>query len=143
MERFIVDHNLMRLGRWLRLLGMNAANPEDADDQRLLSTAKQDQRILITRDRRLADACRSSGADCILILSSKIEDQLAEMAEFGLVLKLNPQRCTICNCILEQDLSGQNESWGCQGCGKVYWIGSHWRKMEKILENIRSSNFSH
>ena len=29
VERFLVDLMLMRLGRWLRLLGQDVANPED------------------------------------------------------------------------------------------------------------------
>jgi hypothetical protein len=144
VEQFIVDHMLMRLGRWLRLLGMNVANPEDADDQKLLQRAKQDIRILLTRDRKLADACRSKGVDCILIRSSNIEHQLSEMARHGIILKLNPRRCTICNSLLDQEIrsSGEKELWSCQGCGKAYWKGSHWIKMEKVLEKIRSADFS-
>jgi len=144
VEQFIVDHMLMRLGRWLRLLGMNVANPEDADDRKLLLRAKQDHRVLLTRDRNLADACFSSGVGCILILSSNIEHQLSEMAKHGIILELNPKRCTICNNLLDQEIqsSGEKELWICQGCGKAYWKGSHWTKMEKVLEKIRSANFS-
>jgi uncharacterized protein with PIN domain len=144
VEQFIVDHMLMRLGRWLRLLGMNVANPDDADDQKLLQIAKQEHRVLLTRDRKLANTCFSKDVDCILILSSDIEHQLSEMAEHGIILELNPKRCTICNNLLDQEIQSYSEKelWICQACGKAYWKGSHWTNMEKVLEKIRSVKIS-
>ena len=145
MERFLVDHMLMRLGRWLRLVGMNVANPEVVEDLALLRRAKQENRILVTRDKKLFEASRTSGLDCILIHSSDIENQLAEMARFGIILKINPKRCTICNAPLQLDpnLSVQKEVWRCQECGKNYWKGTHWQRIEEILEKIRHQELNH
>jgi len=140
VEQFIVDHMLMRLGRWLRLVGMNVANPEEVDDLALLNKARRENRILITRDKNLFEACKSSGLEGILIRSSDIENQLAEMARFGIILKIQPKRCTICNAPLRMnhDRSDQKEVWRCQECGKDYWKGTHWQRMEEMLEKIRS-----
>jgi uncharacterized protein with PIN domain len=60
VERFLVDQMLMRLGRWLRLVGMDVANPEEANDMLLLLQAKREDRALITRDKRLATLCKST-----------------------------------------------------------------------------------
>jgi uncharacterized protein with PIN domain len=145
VERFLVDHMLMRLGRWLRLVGMYVANPEVIDDLALLSRAKQEKRILVTRDKTLIEACRTSGLDSILIHSSDIENQLAEMARFGIILKINPKRCTICNAPLRLDpnLSVPKEVWRCQECGKGYWKGTHWQRIEETLEKIRHQELNH
>ncbi len=98
MPGFLVDLMLLRLGRWLRLMGQDVANPEESgSDIGLLQKAKTEKRTLITRDKRLADACRAAGVDCILIKASRLEEQLGEMAEFGIPLQLDPQRCTLCN----------------------------------------------
>ncbi len=141
MERFLVDQMLLRLGRWLRLLGMDVANPGNDSDSELLQRAIQEKRTLITRDKRLADACKSLGAECILIKSSRLAEQLREMAQKGVPLRLNPQRCTLCNCILHKVDAEEKATWKCEGCGKLYWEGSHWNNMEKMLEMIRSGKY--
>ena len=59
---------LMRLGRWLRLLGQDVANPEGSSDDELLSQARKENRTIITRDRelfrpagvRVSSACSSA-----------------------------------------------------------------------------------
>jgi uncharacterized protein len=129
---------LMRLGRWLRLLGLDVANPRDASDIELLEMAKRDQRTLITRDRRLEQSCRAAGAGCILIKSSFLEEQLREMRERGITLQLSPQRCTICNSPLRKVKEMEKITWQCTDCKKLYWVGAHWEKMETMLDEIRS-----
>ncbi|VVB70385.1 Mut7-C RNAse domain protein [uncultured archaeon] len=141
MARFLVDLMLMRLGRWLRLLGQDVKNPAGpGEDEGLLSLAKSEGRTLITRDRRLAEACRHADGKCILIRSSGIEEQLAELAEEGVPLVLKPRRCTICNAPLQKIESGSQEmgTWCCPACKKLYWKGGHWQKMEKMLQTVRS-----
>lgn len=143
METFLVDQMLMRLGRWLRLMGQDVANPGTADDRQLMERAKAENRTLLTRDRRLAEACSKAGISCILIHSAHLEDQLKEIASRGISLELKPLRCTICNYPLRRIEAGECESrekeiWQCEGCKKLYWEGSHWRNIEKSLDKVRS-----
>ncbi len=140
----MVDQMLMRLGRWLRLVGTDVANPGVADDPELVIRARQENRILITRDKRLAEVCRTAGVECILIQSTRLLGQLNEMAELGAKMELNPQRCTVCNgplrgavkCASDQFL--HERTWECLVCGKLYWAGSHWKRIEDTLKQIRS-----
>jgi uncharacterized protein with PIN domain len=126
---------LLRLGRWLRLLGQDVANPDGQDDRKLLQRARDENRTLITRDKGLSEACSMSNTRCIFIKSSRLEDQLKEMERLGVRLNLNPAVCTICN----SPLCGMdNEMWMCEGCGKLYWRGSHWRHIEEMLKQLRS-----
>jgi uncharacterized protein with PIN domain len=129
---------LLRLGRWLRLLGQDVANPEGCSDDALLIQAKREGRTIITRDKRLFEACPGRGIKCVLIRSSRISDQLQEMAGEGVPLQLDPQRCTLCNCQLSEVESEQLRKWKCPVCRKLYWQGGHWKKMESTLESIRS-----
>lgn len=135
-----MDQMLMRLGRWLRMLGQDAANPENADDRELMERALAENRTLLTRDRRLAEACSASKASCILIKSSELEEQLRELSRMGIALELKPQRCTLCNSPLRRIGSSGREMWQCESCGKRYWVGSHWQKMEKTLDRVHSGN---
>lgn len=136
--RFLVDLMLMRLGRWLRLLGQDAANPKGSGDEEILSQAREECRTIITRDRELYRSCRRADVGCMLIRSSKISDQLMEMAEAGIALQIDPQRCTLCNSLLQEVESEPPRKWECPVCNKLYWQGGHWEKMEKMLESIRS-----
>jgi uncharacterized protein with PIN domain len=135
---------LMRLGRWLRLVGMDVANPEAAGDPELLIKARRENRILITRDKRLAGDCRTKGGECILIHSTSLLGQLKEMADAGAKMELDPQRCTVCNGPLKAaacragDQSFHERTLECLVCGKLYWSGSHWKRIEDTLNQIRS-----
>ena len=142
-QRYLADLMLMRLGRWLRLLGQDVACPEGESDDALIDQAKAERRTIITRDRGLFQASRSAGLPCLLISSSKLSDQLAEMARAGLPLRLDPKRCTMCNGPLDEvDEVAEGEMpggrrWRCRSCKKLYWVGGHWKKMESMLQEIR------
>ncbi len=144
-RHYLADMMLMRLARWLRMAGQDVSNPpEGADDSGLIEVALAEGRTLLTRDRVLAKRCKKSGADCILIISSDLEEQLCELADAGLSLDLKPERCTLCNGPLEEatgsdigDPARPEEGsilWRCKRCGKVYWRGSHWRGIRERLE---------
>jgi len=138
VQHFLVDLMLMRLGRWLRLLGQDVANPQDASDDRLLLQARNECRTIITRDKELLQAAAGAGISCLLIRSSKISDQLQEMAKAGVPLWLDPRRCTICNGPLQETKTSGMKKWQCSVCKKFYWEGGHWQKMESMLQAIRS-----
>ena len=123
---------------------MDVANPEGADDPELMTQARRENRTLITRDKRLAEGCRTAGVECILIESTSLLGQLNEMVEAGVEMELNPQRCTVCNGLLRGavrcagDQSLHERIWECLDCGKLYWAGSHWKRIEDTLKQIRS-----
>jgi uncharacterized protein with PIN domain len=136
-QRFLVDLMLMRLGRWLRLLGQDVALPKEESDAELLLQAKKDSRTIITRDKELSQACPGTGVQCVLIRSTAISDQLLEMAEAGVPMQIDPQRCTQCNGPLERIEHSGGRRWQCMTCSKLYWKGGHWQKMESMLQSIR------
>lgn len=131
---------LMRLGRWLRLLGRDAVLPAKKSDESLMIQAKDEGRTIITRDKMLFLDANRRGLACHLIHSNKIVEQIIEIADMGVALQIDPRRCTECNGILQETefLQGKALRWQCEDCGKIYWVGSHWRRMENILEEARS-----
>ncbi len=131
---FLADLMLMKLGRWLRLAGEDVANPEGCiEDADLIVKARKEGRVLLTRDKALLARCRKGGADCLLIQSSDLDDQLAQMVDLGLDLRLDPKRCTLCNAPLYMG----GDRWICTGCGKAYWQGSHWDGIDARMARIR------
>jgi len=148
--RFIVDSMLGRLARWLRILGFDAWYFRQIDDPQLLKLHKESGRILLTRDTRMVQ-CRGLGPH-VLVESDLWEDQLREVVE-TLALSLSEEkpltRCALCNRPLETlrpeeaykkgpDFVAHSTSAfsGCRSCGRVYWAGTHRKKISEVLARL-------
>lgn len=144
--RFLCDAMLGRLARWLRALGLDAAFDPDIDDAALVRWAVDEGRVVLTRDRSLPEEWRVSG--CVVVASDDPLEQLREVAErFDLTVP-GPlfSRCLECNEPLERAPAEaverrvpervrdrQREFRRCPACGRVYWEGSHTRRMRRAL----------
>ena len=151
IEKFVADGHLRKLVRDLRLLGIDVAYDPAAEDRQLVRTASDQERSLLTRDRRLLmHAAVRHG------YYPRSQDPLEQTVEvlrrFRLASVLTPfSRCLRCNAPLEPaekaKVLGQLEPLTkihydqfrrCRGCGQVYWSGSHFEKLQKRIEIIRS-----
>lgn len=59
--KFVVDGMLGKLARWLRMMGHNVEYSNSMDDAQLLSLAKDEQRVLLTRDFELCQQAITKG----------------------------------------------------------------------------------
>lgn len=146
--RFLLDGMLGRLAKWLRAAGHDAVYEAPFDDLALAQRARQEDRILLTRDRGLA---RRRGIRSLLIPEEQLDGQLTR------VLSLFPSpetgsRCMVCNVPLEevpraavQDFlppyvrQHHERFWLCPSCRRVFWRGSHWRHMQERLRSCQQS----
>jgi uncharacterized protein with PIN domain len=158
---FIVDRMLGRLIAWLRILGYDTRSaldfkPSNAEDKALVEVAVKEGRVLVSRDRALIGRARKAGAKAVLVKSDGVEDQLEELMRYY-PLDVDPDmtRCTACNSTLREAVASDMDRirkeapphlieantpfWVCDGCGKVYWQGSHWRNILKTAEKIKKS----
>jgi len=147
LSRFVADGHLGKLARNLRLLGIDTAYERDADDRRLLAIAAAEDRVLLTRDRRLLMHSVVRHGFCPR--SDDPELQTREVLQrFGLsdeTQALAPfTRCLQCNAPLtrapldevRERLAGEpltlrfyTEFRRCTGCAKIFWPGSHFQKL--------------
>lgn len=147
--RFILDGHLGRLAAYLRMVGFDALYRNDYQDEELVDISVQDQRIVLTRDRGLLKRSRVTHA--FLVKTRDPWQQLLSVVQrFDLTEKLNPfSRCMACNGlleavekrevaeILEPKTKKYFEEFGrCASCGKVYWAGSHHRKMTELIARL-------
>ncbi len=150
--RFVLDIHLGRLTAYLRMLGFDCVYGINHDDQ-LAEIAGEEKRILLTRDRRLL--MRKSVTDGYCLRSLDSLEQLTEVVQrFDLAQRVTPfHRCLRCNHILEpvskeavldrlEPLTKKyfNEFHICPACGQIYWKGSHYEKMEKLVEKVAGRN---
>jgi uncharacterized protein with PIN domain len=141
---FLLDVGLGALARRLRLLGLDVAWSNDADDPDLLARANAEARALLTQDRRLL--MRRALHRGALVRGSRPDDQLADVLD-RFAPEVDPlTRCTACGGVLapvpkeavarllEPGTSRSYEEFvRCRTCGRVYWHGAHARRIEAMI----------
>jgi uncharacterized protein len=152
--RFIVDAQLGRLAKYLRMLGFDTLYESDYADAQIARISAAEQRIVLTRDRALLmHKLISHGR---YVRGTKPRQQLEEVvSRLDLYRAIKPfSRCLRCNQELEavakeviQDrlppprACFYSRFWMCKGCDRIYWEGSHWRRMEQVVgELVRPSD---
>jgi len=143
---FVVDVNVGKLARLLRLLGLDAAYDHLWRDTKIADLAATQGRIALSRDRSLLKRKKIEFGR--LIRAEDPQDQLLEVLSFfGIKGPFRTfSRCLYCNLELEpvdkaeilhrlEPLTKKyfNVFHICPGCGRIYWPGSHHEKMLKWL----------
>jgi uncharacterized protein len=151
ISRFVVDGHLGGLSRNLRLLGFDVAYHQNADDRQLLKVMARENRVLLTRDRRLLMHAIVQHGYCPR--SQNADEQTIEVVRrFDLAELIAPfTRCLRCNAPLEEATKAEvidklepltkiyyDQFRRCPGCERIYWSGSHFPKLQKRIEEIRS-----
>jgi uncharacterized protein with PIN domain len=138
---------LIRLGRWLRAAGYDTeiAGPGIADRE-LIDHAVREDRLLITRDRKLAEY-RAAPKRVVTLDGNGMAACVRELSERLAIDWLHDpfSRCVLCNTRLvpasldryqqvpKTSLAMADEIRWCPGCDKVYWPGGHVRRMRGRL----------
>jgi Uncharacterized conserved protein len=145
-RRLLLDAMLGKLARYLRMCGYDAAYALDRGveaDAQLLQLARQEARVLVTRNRRLAERADRS----ILVESKQILDQLRELRKTSLTIELSDQgaHCGSCNGNLEtlpetvdrpDHAPAEGPVWRCVDCDQLFWKGSHWESVRERLADL-------
>ena len=144
--RFLLDCHLGRLTGYLRMLGFDSLYQNDYEDSEIAQILKYDERILLTRDRRLLMRKVVVIGYCLRSLDSF--EQIREVVQrFGLKDRIQPfQRCLHCNHALAAIDKGLildrlepltrkyfEEFHICPGCRQIYWKGSHYERMQRVI----------
>ena len=147
--RFILDGHLGRLAKYLRMLGFDTAYNHAITDHEIVRIGTEEHRIILTRDRGLLK--HGSVTHGYLVRSSHPLEQAAEVIRrFDLAGRTCPfRRCMVCNGIIEEvSKESVRETlkprtavfyerfFRCRSCGQVYWRGSHFERMERIIRGL-------
>jgi uncharacterized protein with PIN domain len=151
--RFVIDHNVGKLLKWLRMLGYDSLFFNGEDDGDMVRQALAEGRIILTRDtgvvkRRVITQGRLKA---ILIKSEEPEKQIKQlMAELNIRDRSRPfTLCLECNTPLVPTTPDevkervppyvyktQKQYVECPACRRIYWRGTHWAAMLRKLENF-------
>jgi len=148
--KFIVDNNVGKLAKWLRIMGYDAQFFNGSNDSRMVAIALAEERVILTRDTQIMKrrVVTSGRLKAILIQSDEPERQMHQVID-SLHLNCRSKPFTIClEC--NQPLSEkskqevkdlvppyvfqtQNQYMECPSCHRIYWRGTHWQRMTEKL----------
>ncbi len=147
--RFVADIHLGRLVAYLRMIGFDTLYPDDYRDEELARISDTEGRILLTRDVGLLKRRRVTHGHYV-----RETDSWKQLAEVLSAFQLADQvvlfaRCTACNGSLESvdkatiidQLPPKTQEYydefrRCTQCGKPYWKGSHYQRLEQLLGSL-------
>ena len=150
--KFVLDVHLGRLAAYLRMLGLDAAYSNAADDAELARISAEQRRILLTRDRGLL--MRSAVTHGYWLRQTAPRRQTAEIVRrFDLARRIDPfTRCMACNAplvpVAKEQFGGRvppgvaasrDEFRECPVCRRVYWHGTHDRRMRRWIEELAAT----
>jgi len=144
--KFILTKEVGRLCKWLRILGFDAEYFSEDNLATLIIKALRENRVIVTRKKKIDDL------KVIRVYANDVKEQLREVLA---QLRFKPDedkmftRCVICNKTLEKVekeevkekvplyvYQTQNEFYQCPSCRRIYWQGTHWGNVKKIIQDL-------
>lgn len=147
--KFILDVHLGKLARKLRMVGFDTLYRNDYDDDEIIAIALKKKRIILTRDvgilkNRLVTHgyfVRSTQP------ARQIEEVIRRFDLTGLIKPIN--RCIECNGTIDSVCKKEiehllqpktrkyfSEFFQCRQCLKIYWEGSHYKRMVQKINAL-------
>jgi len=149
---FILDVHLGKLARYLRMLGLDTLYRNDYEDNDIVRIARMQNRIILTRDVGLLK--KKEVTHGFWIREQNPKKQVSEVLDrLDLYTHVSPfQRCIACNGLIEkvemEEISDRLDSktkkyykefYRCTSCKKIYWKGSHYERMSKLVADFQKS----
>lgn len=150
--KFILDAHLGKLAKYLRMLGFDTLYQNDFGDKEIIRIANEENRIILTRDKLLLKSKIVQHGYYVRAVNK--HQQLSELVnKFDLYSQFKTfTRCMTCNAELvpklKNELKGKIDDniletfdrfYYCYNCDKVFWQGSHFKRMERyILELLET-----
>ncbi|NDJ33871.1 MAG: Mut7-C ubiquitin/RNAse domain-containing protein [Chloroflexi bacterium] len=147
--RFVLDIHLGRLAAYLRMLGFDSVWRNDIHDEELAQVAHDERRVLLTRD--VGCLKRSPVIYGYFVRSTNPKKRIAEvMDRFNLAEQVELfKHCMKCNGLVKrvdktavmdrlthETADHFDEFHLCLSCERIYWKGSHYQRMQKLIAEL-------
>jgi uncharacterized protein with PIN domain len=150
---FFVDAMLGNIAKKLRLMGYDSSYFADIEDDELIKLAKNDKRIIISRDEELIQKAQKIGLETIFLKNNEEIEQFHEIIrELNLkTIQINGDkaRCPKCNSetnpidkkniqekVPNKVLENNEKFWMCDNCDQIFWEGTHIRNLQKLVAEL-------
>ena len=151
--RFIVDLNVGKLAKRLRMSGYDTLFIKVLDNNEIIRVALEEERILLTKDTGIMKrrVVFTGKVVAILIESDNVREQLRQVVQalqlapvphpFSLCMECNEaltsrEKEEVCDLVPPYVFKTQEHYMQCPNCLRVYWRGTHWQGMQQELEAL-------
>lgn len=151
--KFIVDHNVGKLAKWLRMMGYDALLFKEQDDGSLVRLALTEDRVVLTKDSQIMKrrVVTNGRLKAVFLDDDDPKVQLKKVIEtLCLDCQYRPfSICLECNHhLVERAKEGvrgrvppyvfktQEQFMECPSCHRIYWRGTHWMAMNRVLQRL-------
>jgi hypothetical protein len=147
--RFVCDGSLGGLARWLRAAGYEAVRVSGGGE-RARTEAHLSGGMLLTSDAAVLARPRAAAGVPALHVPGElpVAEQLARVLRaYG--LRPRAPRCMACGAALRavdkarvrerippRTARWKDEYFLCAGCGRLFWQGTHWERIARVLERL-------
>lgn len=150
--RFFCDAMLGGLARWLRAAGYDASFEYGIDDGVLVRRAAEQGRVVLSSD---GDIFERNVVKAGTVRALRVPRAMPPVEQLAFVLReldlpASDSRCMACGgelrAIGKRDVADRvpprsfaafDRFWECVHCKKVYWHGTHWARITKVLDGLR------
>lgn len=151
--KFVADVHLGRLARYLRILGFDTLYKNDFSDEEIINISNEQNRVVLTRDIGILKNGKVEKG--YFVRNTKLSEQVEEvLARFDLFSLIKPfDRCPLCNgklsyvdkeSILDRLPPKTRRAFSefkmCENCGKIYWKGTHYKKIINFIEHLKAKH---
>jgi uncharacterized protein len=148
--KFVCDVHLGRLTRYLRMMGFDVLYRNNFEDAEIVQLSLNERRAILTRDKGILK--RSEVTHGYWVRGIKVEEQVKEILHrFDLKKGIKEfSRCIDCNDLLKpvkkefiidqlpvKVAKTQNEFYKCPSCKKIYWKGTHYKRMLAFINSVK------
>ncbi|MBE9483022.1 MAG: Mut7-C RNAse domain-containing protein [Chloroflexi bacterium] len=154
--KFIVDNNVGKLAKWLRIMGYDTLFFNGSDDSGMIAIALAEDRVILTRDTQIIKrrVVTRGQLKAILIQSDEPERQMRQVIDslnldwqfksFTICLECNQplverSRQQVKDMVPPYVFKTQSQYMECPACHRIYWRGTHWQAMTKKLGKFTKS----
>lgn len=147
--RFVADINLGDIVKYMRALGYDVHFDPSLSNREIIKISKKENRIILTKSRQLLKFKEVTHG--IFVRPGTLEQQIRRIIDYlDIRHRIMPfSRCLCCNGLL-RSISKEiiadrippktrefcDEYVHCESCDKIYWKGTHYLKMLKVLDRI-------
>ena len=150
---FFVDAMLGNIARKLRLLGYDSQYFSDINDDKLIDIARNEKRIIISKDEELIKKVKKLGMKSIHITKEEEIEEILQIINSVNLKRIqingNVARCPKCNSLTESAdkeiikekinpgvLKSNERFWICKCCNQIYWEGTHIKNLQEFVGKI-------
>jgi len=147
--KFIADINIGDIVKYMRVLGLDLYYDPLLSTREIIEISKRENRVILTKSRKLLKFKDVSHG--IFIRPGTTTEQIRRIIDcLDIKDNIKPfSRCLRCNTLLNIVLKEKiidrippktkefyNEYVQCRSCNKIYWKGTHFINMEKVVGQI-------